>query len=229
MRPVIICIVFVFLTATCAAQTSSNAPESSEVAASRIGILGGMGVSYVNAQDIVDRVNSSSGVAARVAEFKAAIEFFGGITIPVTPDWVLKLEYAYLLGSYTVNNSFFNSEFQFVVHMPMIIGQYVLVDGGVYNVKVGAGGGYHFGSYSEKFATVDDRFSGKGLGAVMDLEANTAFGESFYAYLGANLRWEFIGDLTNASGKSPGGVAASSATTLQFFSIGARLGFTFYL
>jgi hypothetical protein len=63
----------------------------------------------------------------------------------------------------------------------------------------------------------------------LDAEGNTALGESFYAYLGVNIRWDFIGKLTNDAGLPPYNAGTTgSATTMQFFGLGARLGFTFY-
>jgi len=181
--------------------------------------------------DVVDLANATMGNYQRLPEFKSAAEFFGAATVPVSHDWVLKLEYAYVLASYNVSTTFGNgqAEYTAMAHLPSIIVQYVLLNEPVYNVKIGAGGGYHFGTLEAKFFTQDDRYSGTGPGLVLDAEGNTAFGESLYAYLGMNLRWDFIGELTNSMGMTPGvsgeGIAA---TTMQFFGLGARLGFTFY-
>ncbi|RPH36011.1 hypothetical protein EHM92_05225 [bacterium] len=197
----------------------------------RVGVAGGMGVSYMSMTDVVDLANATMGNYQRLPEFKSAAEFFGAATVPVSHDWVLKLEYAYVLASYNVSTTFGNgqAEYTAMAHLPSIIVQYVLLNEPVYNVKIGAGGGYHFGTLEAKFFTQDDRYSGTGPGLVLDAEGNTAFGESLYAYLGMNLRWDFIGELTNSMGMTPGvsgeGIAA---TTMQFFGLGARLGFTFY-
>ncbi|MGB2958596.1 MAG: hypothetical protein WBG01_14690 [Bacteroidota bacterium] len=194
----------------------------------RPGFSAGMGVSYVNPTDIVNLVNSTPGTLDRVSEFRAAVEFYGGFSVPLSEEWALKVEYAYLLGSYNVASAFGPAEYTYVTHMPSIIGQYVLVNEGVYNVKVGFGGGYHFGSLSQRIANLEDTYSGSGPGVLADLEANTAFGDHLYGNLGAIVRWEFVGGLTNGNGQSPRATVGSSATTLNFFGIGARLGFTYY-
>jgi hypothetical protein len=226
------CIAWVILTFVlvsvchCPAQTVQGHNTQSNP---RIGLSGGMGVSYVSAQDVVDLVNANGGQTERVSEFKAGAEFFCTVTIPVSVDWGLKVEYAYLIFSF--NQSFPSlgaSEFTAVVHMPTVLGQYTLVDEGTYNVKAGAGIGYHFGSLTERYSNLDDMYTGRGLGAALDLEANTAFGESFYGYLGGILRWDFVGTLTNEAGRSAKLVSMSSDPTLEFFSVGARLGFTYY-
>ena len=190
----------------------------------RTGISIGMGVSYVNPQDIVDYVRGRVGRGQDLPEFKSSVEFFGALSIPLSNDWLLKLEYAYLLGTYNVQTILGPGEFSFSAHMPTVIGQYVLVNEGTYNVKVGAGGGYHVGVLSESFGTLNDKLTGHGLGTVVELEANTAFGEDLYGSIGGNLRWEFIGDLTS----STRAVSAGSIPTLRFFALGVRFGFTYY-
>jgi hypothetical protein len=59
---------------------------------------------------------------------------------------------------------------------------------------------------------------------VFELEANTAFGDHLFAFLGGNLRWEFIGGLLDGSGVSPGVASGGSGVTLHSFGVGARLG-----
>ena len=203
---------------------SLAAQPSNDEQRSRIGLSAGMGVSYVNVADVADYVNALVQPAQRLSDFKTAVEFFGSVAVPVSRDWDLKLEYAYMLGTYNVGNQFFNGEFSFSAHMPTVIGQYVLVEEKTYNVKLGAGAGYHFGALTESFGTVKDKLTGHGIGTIIDLEANTAFGESFFGYIGGDARWDFIGDLTAPTRTN----AAGAVPTLHFFSVGARFGFTYY-
>ena len=203
------------------------AQASSEFHSTRIGLSAGMGVNYHNAQDIVNRINGSSIITQRVADFKSGVEFFGAISVPLSTDWAVKAEYVYLFASYTQGTIFGgNAEFSYAVHMPTLIGQYILYEASTYNFKVGVGCGYHFGSYSERYSLVDETFTGKGLGTLIELEGNTALGEDLYAHLGAQMRWDFIGDLKNSAGNSPSG--ATGTTSLHFFSVGARLGMSYY-
>lgn len=195
---------------------------------SRIGVSAGMGVSYVDPFDVVDLVNSTPGAVERVPQFKAGVEFFGTANVPVSPEWSLKFEYAYFLASYNTGTVLGPAEYTLMYHLPSVIIQYLLLDAGVYNVRVGAGVGYHVGILERKFFTEDDQYTGSGIGSVADLEANTAFGEHLYAYLGANLRWEFVGDLKNNGGLAPGVTPAGGRPTLHLFGVGARLGFTYY-
>ncbi len=192
-----------------------------------IGIIAGMGVNYHSMHDVVDRINGTSIGAQRAAEFKSGVEFFGAGSFPLSEDWALKLEYSYLLASYTQSSNFGNAEFSYGVHMPTLVGQYVLYAGESYDFKAGLGFGYHFGTYSEKYSVIDASYKGSGPGALLELEGNTSLGDNIYAHLGTQLRWDFVGDVKDAAGKAPSG--NTGAVSLHFFSVGARLGFTVQL
>jgi hypothetical protein len=206
------------------------APADSQLS-SRVALSGGMGVEYISVPDVVDFVNGAAAAAGasamqRVPEFKSAVQFFGALLYPLSMDWVLKGEYVYLLVSYNPSIPGRSSVFNLVVHMPSLIMQYVLWDERLYNIKAGGGFGYHFASLTEKYLTVDDILTGKGLGVVADLEANTAFGDHFFGYLGGDLRWEFIGKLKNNASSAQN--SPVPLPTVNAFSIGARLGFSYY-
>lgn len=211
----------------CCADANALPPQAAARSASTFpSITAGMGVSYLSAQDVVDYVNALS-VGERSPEFKSAVEFFGAIAFPLSEVVAIKLEYAYLVTSYHVPGFFGPGDVTMIAHLPTLLGQYVLLDERVYNVKVGVGAGYHFGTLTSGMGTFEEVFSGSGIGTKIDLEANTAFGESFFGYLGADLRWDFVGEARNSAGATPRG-AAVSPPTLHFFSLGAKLGFTFY-
>ena len=201
--------------------------DSAEPPPRRAQLSAGMGVSYVNPPDVVDLVNTVPGNPGRTSQFKTAVEFFGDVAIPVGGAWTLKVEYAYLLGSYNIDSGVGPAEITFVAHMPTLLLQYTLVHERTYDVRAGVGVGYHFGTLSEKYGSLDDSFTGKGLGFTADVEANTALGEDLFVYLGGNIRWDFIGALSNGAGRPPS-VTASAPPTLTFFGIGARLGLSYF-
>ena len=203
-------------------------PADSQLS-SRFALSGGMGVEYVSIPDVVDYVNALAagyGATQRVSEFKAGVGFFGALSYPLSPKWILKAEYVYLLVSYNPNIPLGSSEFTLTIQMPSLILQYVVWDERLYGVKVGGGLGYHLATLATKYAFVDERLTGNGLGSVIDLEANTAFSDHLFAYLGGDIRFEFIGKLKNASLMSSSVLFA--LPTVSAFSIGARLGFSYY-
>jgi hypothetical protein len=194
---------------------------------SRMALSGGMGVEYLSAPNVVDFVNASIGAYTRqrVPEFKSAVQFFGALSYPLAADWVLKAEYVYLLGSYNPDIPSIPTEFTLTVNIPSVIIQYVLWDEGLYNLKMGAGLGYHFASLTTKYLTVDDQLSGSGVGGLVEVEANTPFGEHLFAYLGADLRWEMIGTMTSSQNSQ---VVRLVLPNMHAFGIGARLGLSYY-
>jgi hypothetical protein len=183
-----------------------------------------MGVSYMNPQDIADYVSALT--VNRVSDFTSAVEFFGAAGIPLSERWILTLEYAYLLGGYSGPGA--GSEFTFSVHMPTLLAHYVLVEEQFYNVRIGAGMGYHAGALSVRHVTIDDRFTAAGPAFKIDCEANTALGDDLFARLGADVRWDVMGELRNAAGQAPVAPAQGAAPTMNFFSVGAKLGATWY-
>jgi len=227
-RPVMALLLAVPVPALLRAQGSHEGPAAPVPLATRWGIAAGMGVSYADAGDVVDVVNSVVDYSDRSQRFRAGVEFFGAVVVPLSDVVSLKLDYAYLLLSYNGSTPFGPGDFTVKAHLPTLVLQYVLVDEGLYNVKGGAGVGYHFGGLSEQYGTVNGRFNGSGAGGLLELEANTALGDHLFAYLGGTLRWDFIGTLTDDAGRTAGVNASGDAATLRFFSAGARLGLSYY-
>ncbi len=219
---------FSLLPAAILGQDREPANQKAQPLASRIGVAAGMGVNYADVPDVVDVVNSLVYTDERVAQFRAGVEFFFVAVMPVSDRLAVKLDYAYFLLSYDATTPYGPGSFTVQAHLPTLLLQYTFIDAGLYNVKAGGGLGYHVGSLTEQYGTVDDRFTGHGIGTMLDAEANTAFGDHLFAYLGGTLRWDFIGSLTSPSGKSAAASANASAPMLRFFSIGARLGMSYY-
>jgi hypothetical protein len=196
-------------------------PKEATVNSPRPSLGGGMGVSYVHPGDLADYVSALT--QTRVSDFTAAGEFFGSATLPLAEQWLLTLEYAYLLGGYS---GIRGGEFTFRVQMPTLIVHYALVEEEHYNLRIGAGAGYHAGTLAVRYATLNDEFRGSGPAMKLDCEANTALGEHLFARLGVDARWEFIGEVKTAAGLPLPGLVQTAAPTLQFFSVGAKLGAT---
>jgi hypothetical protein len=198
--------------------------ESQTDAGPRMSLSAGMGVAYTSYADVTTLINATIAPAAAVPRFKSAVEFFGAFTFPVSHLWLLKFEYASTLASFSPQGAYGPASISVTGQMPSLIVQYMLIDRGVYNVRAGAGGGYHFGSMQEKYFSINTVYTAKGAGVVAEIEANTAFGDHLFAFLGANIRWDLIGPLLDGSGASPGVGSGGSAVTLHTFGAGVRLG-----
>jgi hypothetical protein len=194
----------------------------------RIGVAAGMGVEYLAPNDIVDMINGAFRPSNRLPEFHAGVDFFGAGFLPLSADWMLKFEYAYVLNTYNITGVFGPGDFTMKVHLPTLILHYVLADEGLYNLSAGIGAGYHLGTLSTNYGTLVDSYTADGAGLLAELQGNTATGEHLFVHLGVQARWERIGELKNAAGSSPGINAKGSPATLSWFGVGARIGMSYY-
>jgi len=196
---------------------------------SRAGVAAGMAVAYLSPRDVVDWVNGGFAPVQRLEEFHASPNFFVAGFFPLSADLLLKVEYVYLLNTYNITSPQFGpGEFTMRAHLPTVVLHYVFVDEGIYNVSAGFGVGYHFGALDVDCWTLEDTFSGKGLGALLEFQGNTALGEHLFVYLGADARWEGIGEVHNAAGRSPGVDADGDPVSLAWFGVAARIGLSYY-
>ncbi len=194
----------------------------------RPGLSAGMGVTYRSVPDVVTLVNATPGASARVSEFNAGAEFFASACFPLTETWALKVDYSYQVTSLNVDTFSETAQFAIYEHCPTLILQYVLANEGVFNVKAGAGAGYHFGRLTKKFFYIDAAYSANGPALVAEAEGNTALGEHLFAFLGVNAGWSLVGRLSDSAGNSPGANSSGEPATLNSFGVGARLGITYY-
>lgn len=208
-----------------ASAASAFPVEQRDSLRTHVTLSAGMGVSYLNPVDLVDLVNASTVTGERQPEFKTAVVFFGDVHLPLSPDWSIKLDYGYLIGSYSIAGFFGPREYNFSAHLPTVVVQYSLALEPMYSVFAGVGAGYHFGLLKTTMQPFENTYSGAGPGILFDLEANTAFGDGLFGYIGLEGRWEFIGALTDNDGRSPG----TGETTLNHFGIGIKFGFSYYL
>jgi hypothetical protein len=191
-------------------------------------VSAGMGANYQNPRDVVEMINGTYRPSSRVAEFVVAVDFFGALNVPLSADWVAKFEYAYLLATTNVSSSMFGaSEFTMSIHMPTVFLQYVLFATPLYSLKAGAGAGFHFGELEVRYWGLSDTYSATGPAMAFDLEGETAFSEHVFIYLGANVRWSFVGELKNEAGRVVGVSVRGDTAGLHQFGIGARLGFSY--
>jgi hypothetical protein len=200
-------------------------PADAPTTAIRIGIGGGLGVAAINATDVVNIVNSTPGALEKASAFKAAAEFFGYVSVPVDSSWLIKLDYGYTLASYNIATQYETAEYALSAHLPSIVLQYVLHDGGLWCLKAGLGGGYHWGALHVQYSNLDREYTASGGGLVLELEGNTALGERLFMCLGVLARAEFMGSLQDANGQGP--AANLDDPSLHWFGAGARLGFTY--
>ncbi len=196
----------------------------------RITIAGGMAVSYVSAGDVVSLIDNTPGAEEQLSQYKTGIQFFGIVSVPMFRQWTVKLEYSYMIVSYSVDSQFGAAgtiDYTLTAHLPTVVAQYILVDRPEYTVRIGGGLGYHFGRLSTTFFGQEQDYTAAGVGGVLEIEGMTAVSEHIFALLGANLRWEWIGALKDAHGLEPRYVSGS--TTMTMFAPSVKIGVAYAL
>ncbi len=184
----------------------------------------------VSAPDVVNYINSVSTFAQRVDDFGVAVDFFGGVEFPIDDEWGLKLEHSYLFKSYTFPGNLSGTyEIFYANQSPSIILQKIIVGKG-YFVKLGAGGGYHFGTLTQKVSTfgTTTEYSSNGVGLKTEIVGQTAFDDNVYGYIGGSLGWEFMSDLKESNGKKLTLPNSAKTVSLNYFHAGIRFGMNYY-
>ncbi len=197
-----------------------------------IAFSAGMGLTYVNGSDVVDYISFVT--STKQNDFTSAVEFYGGPEVLLNSDFGLKLEYAYLFTSYSVNTASVPGTYQFsyAAHLPTAI-VYRMFSGEGYYFKLGGGIGYHFGIFkrTDPSSNATQRYAASGGGAKLEIVGNTAFDKKLFAIIGVDLRFDFIGDLKDDSGKKITNLRSSgtsSNVTLNFVSFGVKFGLAYY-
>lgn len=212
------------LTLSC--MTSAATQDSSITA---VGIAGGMGITAIRVSDLVDYINFTASPPNRLDDFSSAAEFFAAVAFRWSDDWGAKVEYAYLINSYNVVGGVETFEYSYIVHMPMLVFQYLEIQRG-YAFKFGGGVGYHGAVLSERLLGATPReVTSRGLGLKAEIEGNTVLGDRFFVYMSGDMRMSFMGAFKDAQGNvltiRDG---TSRAVTMHFFALGLTFGMMYY-
>lgn len=194
-----------------------------------VGFAAGMGVSVINVIDVVDYVNGISVSQNRIDDFATAAEFFVASELFFRDSWGVKIEYAYLLQSYTIDQDVIGRyEIFYSLHMPTFMIHYVDLHP-EYVVKVGGGLGYHAASLSETLQGAAARhLKSSGIGLKVEAEVNTALGERLYGFFGGDIRVNFMNVLKDAQGNTLR-IQGRKDAKMSFFAFGLKLGIIYYV
>jgi hypothetical protein len=209
---------------------AAGVASAGEMAARRAGFSAGLGVNYLSQRDVVDMLNGGYSLTKRLERYHVAVDFSGAFVLPLSEQFGLRFEYAYLLN--TLNSAGLyagTTEFTTSVHMPSVVFEYCILDAGPYNLSAGAGGGYHFGTLDLQYGGVATAYTASGPGIVIMLAGNTAVSENLFVHLAGTMRMGLLGELRNANGVSPGIGSEGQPATLNCFALGARIGLSYYL
>jgi len=204
------------------ASASNARPDSLVFNRSYYGISAGLGVSLINAGDVVDFVSNGT----NQSHFAAAAEFFGSVEAQVADNWGVKGEYSYLLNSYNIPAAGIILPYSYHVHMPTAILHYVLKGNG-YFFKFGGGAGYHIAQLEQDYPSTII-YTAKGIGFKIEGEGNTAFDEHLYGYIGAEARDDILGDFKDDTGAILVNKSVGRNVKMNFVSVGLKFGLTYF-
>jgi hypothetical protein len=204
--------------------------DSSGGSGRAIGVGGGLGVTLVHAADIVDYINLQYQPSSKIQEFSTASEFFGAGEIRLSGSWGVKLEYSYLLKSYSVPEPYGpDYSFSYAIHMPVVMAQYLMTGRG-FAFKLGGGAGYHIAKFSEDASVlVSDSYTSRGVGIKLEAEGNTEFDDHLFGLIAVDVRDDLMGDFRDANNKTMMIPVLNRPATMDFFSIGVKFGLIYYL
>lgn len=195
------------------------------------GVSAGMGVNIVRASGVVEYINSTALFSQRVDDWGTAVNFFGGIEIPINGEWNVRLEHSYLFKSYSfIGTNGGTYDLFYSVNAPSILFQHVMSGKG-YFVKFGAGGGPHFGSVKQDVSLygTSSTYSSSGFGLLCELSGQTAFDEHLYGYIGGVITGEFLGTIgTGKSTVSSDPSEVPGTVRLNSFYAGLQFGIAYY-
>lgn len=187
-----------------------------------------MGLDFKSSPSFRDYVNTNfSSGNNLIPSFKSAINFSGEADYKFSNTFALGFEYDLLIDSYT-NMIGLGGIYEISYNMkrPSILAYY-LFPGNGYQLKIGGGVGLRFASLSERIIASSD-YSANGYGFVFKAEGNTLLSKSFYALIGANIRYDVTEKVSNDQNtlinRSTG-----EALNLSAISFGIYLGISFFL
>jgi hypothetical protein len=187
-----------------------------------------MGVNFSSVPSMQDYINFTH-PDDQLGSFNSAIIFAAEGGYFFSPSFVLSVEGAYQLFSYTnVSSSAGKYELVFSTIPVSALGYFVLGGEG-YNLKFGGGVGPRFVIVEESLpgSGSTQQYTSTGAGLIIRIEGNTLLGGDFYANIGTELRYDVNGEPENNGDKLTNNVYNENVN-FNTFALGVRLGFSYY-
>lgn len=184
-------------------------------------IRASMGIDFVSLPDLKDYLERN--YTDILADFSSSVNFSGSYGRMIGQSSQLELELGYLLNSYNENALGGNYDLSYSIIMPSLLYNYVIAGNG-FNFKFGGGAGVRILSMTEKLPgiPVEDDYSSFGFGFILRGTGNTALSQDVYAHIGADVRYDLIGEAEKSDlGNKIGDVSFNS------LSFGIRLGISY--
>ena len=193
-------------------------------------LKGVMGIYFFSSPSMQNYINQAGfdNSDNQVGSFVSLIMFAGEGGLFLNPDFMITLEAAYQIYSYT--NSGINGQYELSFNniMPSLLAYYVLSGQG-YNFKFGGGAGLRLVSVDESLpASGSSDFHSVGIGFIGRIEGNTLLGGNVYANVGLDLRYDLNGE-PKSNGTTLRNNVLDENVNFNALSIGLRLGITYII
>lgn len=165
----------------------------------QVDVMGGMGIAFQSTPSLNDYINNLVPDGQELNEFSSAINFFIEADYEMSSTFDLGIEYEHKLFSH---NAAFGGlgtyDLTWTTHSPSLLAYYA-IQGVGYKFKFGGGVGYRLISVDQELPTSNqvETYTSSGFGLLLKAQAHTLLGGNFYAYIGADARYDFIGEPSN--------------------------------
>jgi hypothetical protein len=200
----------------------------SDFTLAQIELKGTMGINFLSVPSMQDYINFTH-PDDQLSSFNSAIIFAGEAGNFFSPSFLLSIEGAYQLFSYT--NVSTAGKYEMVYHLiPVSVLGYYVIKGEAYNIKFGGGIGPRFVNVDESLPALGttEQYSSTGVGFILRCEGNTLLGGNFYANIGADLRYDLNGEPENSGAKLTNSVYGENVN-FDTFSLGVKLGISYLI
>ena len=152
-----------------------------------------MGIDFVSVPSLKDYLELN--YTDRLSDFSSAVNFSGAYGRMLSESSQLEFELGYFLNSYNAALIDGNYDVTYSILMPSLLYNYVLIGNG-YNFKFGGGAGLRILSVNEKLPADPNEYiySSVGYGFILRGVGNTAIAQDVFAYISADIRYDFIGE-----------------------------------
>jgi hypothetical protein len=184
-------------------------------------VRGSMGIDFVSIPSLKDYLEANYDIFN--SDFSSAVNFSVSYGRMFGETFQLQAEVGYLLNSFNSSVSGGSYDLTYSIIMPTIL-SFAVIQGTGYNFKFGGGAGIRFLTVDESFPFNGSKvsYSSVGLGLIVRAEGNTAIAENVYAYIGADVRYDILGEPSISSERIGAGYVDFSS-----LSFGVRLGISY--
>jgi len=187
-----------------------------------------MGINFLSVPSMQDYINQNFASDAQLGSFVSAVIFAGEGGMYLSPEFLMSVEAAYQIYSYTSNDINGKYDLSYNNFMPSLLVFYV-ISGQGYNFKFGGGAGIRLVFVDESISIKGtESYNSIGYGLIGRIEANTLLGGSVYANIGAEIRYDINGEPDNNGAFLYNNIDQQNVNFNTFLT-GIRLGITYII